>query len=465
MTKALISVFLASFILFAESASYYFFQDDWFVLNWVRSGDFLSFFTPRTDIIYWRPISMPLLFFTMDKLFPLNPLAFHLVAFFLFGILIFLVYKLLIALGFDQKLSTLGAFLYGTWPIHYISLSWLSTTSYIIGPIFQILSFLFFISFLKTGKVRSYLASFTIFLLALASSEFTLVLPVIFALYPFFLKEKIQIKYILPFLAVDLAYIFVRFILFPIPAGGDYQLSADTKLLNNYLWYILWGFNFPETFKYLIFPSLPRESFKILLDFWQVTLPAILLLIFSTARVALRAIQELKIFLIGLAWFTIGLLPVIFLAKHSYPLYLSFAGIGMILILISSFKKAPTYLTLGFIVLWLIASFSTLNFTKDNHWIKNEQAVSRAYVDYVLATHAAPPQNSVFIFKPPNITFSENHDIVIVEGEDTIKLALSDQNAMQVIFAGISIKSIFSSHQQKVNLPEGLPSFEVSPVE
>lgn len=464
--RELILLFLTfptALLLFFPSLNYFFFQDDWFVLNWVQTGDILSFFNFRTDIIYWRPLAMPILFFSLFKIFSLNVQAFHAFVFIIYCFLILSLYSLLLHLDFDKRMSALGAFLYGTWPIHYISLSWLSTTSYIIGPLFQILSFIFFIKFVKEQKLKTYFICFAFFLLAVLSSEFSLVLPAIFFIYLYFYKKKINLIYFQPFILIGILNLFTRFILFPVPATGDYQLLLDTKLIKNYLWYILWGFNFPENFKTLIFPSLPKESLKILLDFWHVALPAILLLIFSIIQIASRFNQERKVCFLGLIWLTAGLLPVIFLTYHSYPLYLAFAGIGLILILTNSFKRAPDYLILGFILIWLTSSFSSLNFTKNNHWISNEQAVSKAYINYVQTYYKDPPANSVFIFKPPDITFSRNNGIVIVKGENTIKLSLSDQHAMEVIFPGKNIKSIFSTHQEKVNLPEGLSSFEISP--
>ena len=69
---AFLGIFAASFYLYYPSLSYYFFQDDWFVLNWVRTDDFWSFFKFRTDIIYWRPLTMPIFFKIGQVFFDLN---------------------------------------------------------------------------------------------------------------------------------------------------------------------------------------------------------------------------------------------------------------------------------------------------------------------------------------------------------------------------------------------------------
>lgn len=460
----LLSTFPISLLLFLPSLNYYFFQDDWFVLNWVRTHDFLSFFAFRTDIIYWRPLSMPLFFFTLDKFFPMNPSAFHMVTFLIFLLLIISVYKLFLILLKEPRPASLAAFLYGTWPIHYISLSWSSTASYIVGPLFEVLSLLFFIEFVNKRKIRNYFVSFLFFLLAIASSEFALVLPLLFLTYGYFFKKLIQTKLIIPYLFLDLLYLFSRFYLFPIPAKGDYAVAFNFKLINNFVWYILWGLGVPERFKYLIFPDLPIQSLKVLSQFYQVTLPAILLFLVILLK-AKYVKNNLNKFFFGILWLVIGLMPVIFLANHSYPVYLSFAGIGIIFIIVSVSNKANNYYLACLMIMWLLVSFATLNFTRNDHWIRNEQAASKAYVNYALKRVKNPPNNSVFVFKPANLNFSRNHDFVIVEGEDTIKTSLSDQNALQVIFNDTSLKSVFITHQEKLNLPRNIPVFEISPAE
>src|SRR3989338_7267540 len=155
-------IFAFSLFLFYPSLNYYFFQDDWFVLNWVRTDEFLSFFTFRTDIIYWRPLSMPIFFWINYKIFGLNPLGFHLVSFSIFLLLLVSIYKLFLILLEKRSISLLGTFLYSIWPVHFMSLSWLSTTSYILMSLFQILSIFFFINFIEKKKINYWVISFVL---------------------------------------------------------------------------------------------------------------------------------------------------------------------------------------------------------------------------------------------------------------------------------------------------------------
>ena len=172
-------IFTASLFLYYPSLNYYFFQDDWSVLNWVRTGDLKSFFSFHTDVIYWRPLSVPI-FFAFNKIFfGLNPFGYHLIVFGIFFLLILCVYQLFVLLVGDRKIALIAPSLYAVWPIHFMSLSWLSTSSYIISPFFQVISFIYFIKYTQNTKKHLLSISFAAFFLALASSELALVLPLI----------------------------------------------------------------------------------------------------------------------------------------------------------------------------------------------------------------------------------------------------------------------------------------------
>ena len=456
-------IFAVSLILFFPSLGYYFFQDDWFVLNWVQTQDFASFFAFRTDIIYWRPISMPLLFFTAKNLFGINPLGYNLIAFSIFFVLIFAVYKLFEFLGFNRKLSLTTAFLYGIWPIHYISLSWFSTTSYVIGPLFQVLSFIFFIKFTKDKKNLLYIFSFMLFLFGIASSEFTLMLPAILAAWSFLIKRKYYLKFLLPYIIIDIIYLFARFYIFPIPAEGNYQTFINKQLLNNFVWYIAWAIGFPERFKSLIFLKIPWQSLKILAQYWIITIPVLLLLILLIKQILTSFKKSLKFYLFGITWFLIGLLPVITIINHSFPMYLSLSGLGFLYVVATLLKNSSNLIWILFLCLWSIVSFTNLQFTRNLHWIRNEQAISRAYMDYVKELAPNPSKNSVFHFKPANLEFSKDHQFLLVETEDTLKQSLGDQNAVQVIYSDPTLKSVYSTHQQTLSLPKDVTAFEISP--
>ncbi len=445
-------IFLASFALFYPSLNYYFFQDDWFVLNWVRTANFWDLLKFRTDIIYWRPLSMPLLFALSKSLFGLNALYFHLFSMALFFGLVATVYKLFKLLFENTRLALVCTFLYAIWPIHFISLSWFSTTAYIVSPLLQGLSFIFFINFYKKKKLYWYFLSIFFFMSALASSEMALVLPVILFFWGYLLKRKNYLIQLLPFFLIDTAYLATRFLIYPVPAYGDYEIFLNRQIIYNFIWYTAWSLGLPEAFKSLIFPSLPQQSLRILVQFWKISLPFLVIAFFLGKIIFSYLYKKRNILLFGIIWYVVGIAPVLPLIKHSYPMYLSFAGLGLLFIIGGFLNERKIYLTLSFLILWTIVSIFNLEFTRHTHWIKNLQAISKAYVVNVKDLISNPQKNSVFIFKDSTIEFATRHNFVLVETEDSLRLALNDQDALQVIYNDSTLKSIHKTGSQNILL-------------
>lgn len=456
-------IFLASLILFFPSLNYYFFQDDWFVLNWVQSRPWHSFFEFRTDIIYWRPLSMPIFFAVNRFFFGLNHQWFHIMTFIIFGSLIFCVYQLFLLLINNRRLALLTSFLYAVWPIHFISLSWFSTASYIIGPLFQCLSFIFFLKFTKNKKFLLILISFISFFLALASTEMTIVLPFIILSWGVLIKKENYLKFLLPFIIFGFVYFLLRFVVFPIPAKDQYQIHFNHQIIYNFVWYLGWAFGLPEAFKSLIFLQLPTQSIKVITQFWQITLPFTLLVILAAKIIFTGFVRNFPHLIFAISWLVIGLIPLITLIHHSYPIYLSFAGLGILYLIAISLKKQNQLYWLSFCLIWLIASFSNLQFTRATHWVRNEQAISKAYVLYTKSTVPAPQGDAIFLFRPADINFSKKHNFVLVETEDNIRQALNGDDAMKVIYKNQNLKSIFLSSQQNINFPDNYLFYEISP--
>ena len=146
----LIAIFLViglSLLLYYPSINYYFLQDDWFVLNWVRSNNLLSFFEFRTDIIYWRPLSMPLFFWIGKILFGLNPFGFHVISFILHFLNILLLSTISYLLFKNIKAALLSGFLFATASFHFMTLSWLSLTWNVIGLFFFQIAIVFYLQY------------------------------------------------------------------------------------------------------------------------------------------------------------------------------------------------------------------------------------------------------------------------------------------------------------------------------
>lgn len=450
-------ILAASFLLFYPSLNYYFLQDDWFVLNWVREGNLASFFSFRQDIIYWRPISMPIFFKINQTLFDLTPTGFHLVAFGFHIINVLLIYLLFRILKISKQVSLTISFLYATAAFHFIPLSWLSTTSYIIGPTFIFATLLLFLK-------DKLLFAFASFLLALSSSEFGLVvIPIMLILN--FSQFGNTIKKLVPFIFVAVLYLVARYLLFPLPATGQYAITISPKILTNLFWYFAWTFNMPESLSTVFYLSNFANSAKASLEFWKIFILPITLIVIFLILIAKSKIRPKTIFL-GLFWFMLGLTPVIFLPYHSYPMYLVIASLGIFYILANCFdklKKNQLLLILAFAGIWSVASYFSISFTRTNHWLVNLQKISRSYISYTQDQVPNPPPNSVFIFAFPDIKYSKAHDFVIVQSEQNIKQALNDQDAIRVVYQDNTLVSLYQTHQYIPQAPPNSVYFTIQP--
>lgn len=449
-------ILICSLILFAPSFNYYFFQDDWFVLNWVRTQNFWSFFDLRTDIIYWRPLTMPVFFALGNFLFGLNPLGYHFVVFIFHLINSILIYELFKNLKISDNFSKFAAFIYATSAFHFIGLSWISTASYIIGPTFILSTILFFLK-------RKLKTSLAFFLLSLASSEFSLVIiPLLLLLVP---KTKKTIIKLLPFLAFTAFYLVLRFIIFPIPANGQYEIGLSLKIITNVFWYFAWTFNVAEKFSSIFFISNSHAYPGLFFSFAKyLALPTILIAAFLVALVFSKVKISKLIF--STLWFLIGILPVIFVPLHIYPIYLAIASIGPIFaftLALEKFSQKNYLLPILIGTIWFLSSLATLAFTRQNHWIANEQAISNSYINFTQKINPNPGKNSVFVFRPATLDFAKRNNFTLVETEDNVKQALNNQDAIKVVFGGKALRSIYLNWQQNINVDPSSQLTEIAP--
>lgn len=449
------SIFILSLIIFRQSLTYYFFQDDWFVLNWIRTGNLLSFFSFRTDIIYWRPLSMPIFFFIGKQLFGLNPVGFHILAFLIHFINIILVY-LLIRHKFEKTLSYFAAFIWGIAAFHFVPLSWLSTTSYIIGPTFILSSIIFFLK----SKIKT---SWIFFFLALLSSEFALITIPLIIISARNIRKNLKNVFLLAVPIIP--YAVVRFFIFPVPASGAYAIAPSKKIIASLFWYFAWTFNVAERFSTIFYVSTIKSAAGHFKDFFKLLIgPLILMLTFWLLTWSVK--PNFKVLSRGFGWFIIGLSPVILLPDHAYAMYLPIASIGIIYIFCAGLEKTKRFrpqIMAIVALLWFISSFLTVDLLRSNHWIGNEQAASKAYADFVKKEIKTPPHGSIFIFRNPVGNFSAINGFTLHDSENTLYQSMNASAAVQVLYDDSTLTSFFPKRNQNVEFDQNQPVFEVEP--
>ena len=216
----------------------------------------------------------------------------------------------------------------------------------------------------------------------------------------------------------------------------------------------------------IFFFSKPKSSIIASLQFIRYLILPIILIITFLFTVFLSELNFKKI-IKGVEWFILGISPVLLLPKHAFPMYLTVGAIGLFYLFALSLEKLQiknNLLLLMFSTIWIISSYLTLSFTKETHWTVNEQAISKAYLGYIVNKVEKPAADSLFVLKPADIDFSQKHGFTLIETEENVKQSLNDQDAIQVIYNDSSLKSIYTTHQRELTFTSSIEIFEINPM-
>lgn len=446
-------IFFSTIVIYFQSLGYYFFQDDWFILNRINNQHLISFFKPQTDIIYYRPLGMQTFFYLSHKLFGLNPFGYHVIAFSTHLLNATLLFAFLYKVFKKRLPAMLGAFIWATAPFHFMTLSWLALSWNVFGTFFTLCVFHCYLKILYDSKLVYQFIIYAFFLLALASSEFALITPFFLVVFAFFFLDKTIPEIlkkskglIFAMLATALVYLVMRFIFFPIPAIGSYRLELNFVSVKTLFWYFLWIFNIPEELKYQIVLSKMQLTPSILADgtaFLLPTLVASLLTIVSFLAVIYRSRVKVKVILGALLIFMFYISPVIFLPSHTYTYYLTLSSLGFVLliskaVLLLQKRPAGAILATIYACIWFFSAFLSVSLSRQTHWVTMEQSISRSAVEVI--RESIPP------------TVAPGSEVTIQTGVTMLKAALLDQEALQVIFEDRTIKTLY--HQNPYTFPK-----------
>ncbi len=401
----LLLILILNFFLFRNSFQTYFFQDDFFMLSETNTNnlqDVISFFVPRSDVQFYRPLSHELFYFSARFLFGWNPILFHLAIYTVFIGVIFLFYKLSRYFLTAESIRLFATFLFATSAIHYNSLNWVVNFSYILVAFFYFLGFLLFLKKAPAFQVV------LIYIAGLLSNEFMITFPVVLAIYTLLFKPKIkQTKSLFITLVIITAlYLFFRFFLFS-PQIGSYKYSFGKEILSSYRFFFLFFLNFPETIKdqMLSLVKIKNEfiqSFKWeIIIFFTNAIVIIFLFIISIIK-AQRKLIKTHLFLFS--WFIFTLLPIVGIPHHTSPHQgtIAFAGF-LIFILLPLDSIWPKYYKIGAItifisgIIWVYSSFLNIDLNDRIHWIKRRSDIVKDWISKIDKERNAITDNSILI--------------------------------------------------------------------
>ncbi len=449
----IVVIIFISLLLFKNSFSVYFFQDDWFLLSIskVRSlGDFLHFFIPRSDVQFYRPLSGEIFYFLGKVLFGLNPFGFHLITWIFFVLNVCLIWKLSRKFINSKLLQLFLVFLYATSAIHNNSLFWLANFSYIFSGFWYFLGFLVFLK-KDLSRINPWLV--IVYILGLLSNEFMLTFPLMLVIYGLLFAQK-QIKKnistVVILVVITLLYLAIRLFIFK-PDYGSYKFVFDKSILSSYRWFFLFFLNWPETMKdqmiswYRVssrfLETFTREFYLFMLNLGVVTTVVVLLPFIYAMKnkkylLFIRSSGR-KIFF-ALFWYIINLLPIIFIPSHISPHQGTIAIFGFMLLLIISLesfqKSVPDNLfrliIIVFGISWIVSSIFSIELNDRVHWIKRRSELARYWITKTKNVFPTLPKRT-FIQIP-----TEDKEVIV---------ALRDGWGIQNVYSDDDLSVIFST--------------------
>lgn len=440
-------VICSTYLLFLPAFKAYFFQDDWFSFSISQASnikEFLRFFNPVQNVIYYRPLGMQLPFFLVRHFFGLNPFPFRIATFLIHLINGFLVYQLLYFFLKEKKLSLTGSFFYLTSASHMIIFFWAATFSFVLASLFYFWTFLLYLK----GKQ---LTAILVFLTGLLSNELLITIPFILTAWELIQKRK-TIRNMYSFFVIAFGYVLLRLTVAKFSTSEGYSLLISAhQFLLNLRDYFLWSFNWADEIhnQFISFFQLNPifiENFKSY--FLILSISSIIFLFFFVVAPIYFLLKDnrkdkniIYKFYFGILWFFITLSPVLFFSKHYFSYYIPIPLFGLLLSSMTLFSYAKNFinkgLSLGILLitmfLWYWSSQNTIRLNLLIHWAPQRAARSKELVTKILKTFPTLPDNTTIFVK------GNSHDT------DINKWALGDQNGLQVLYNNTSIDSIYGS--------------------
>lgn len=441
-------ILIYSFLLYQSSFRTFFFQDDWFTFRIAKAADisgFFSFFIPRTDVIYYRPMGMQVLFFMLRSIFGVNRIPFVLTIFSVHAINILLVNKFLFLVSSSRKFSLTGSFMFSASMVHFIPFHWFSTISFPMSFMF-IMAALVCLETYRRKSTGNCLAGFFLFtVLSLLSSELGFMV-IIYLFISFFFRRDSRVHrnaYIFSGIILIL-YLAFRLVYMP-QFSGTYRPEIGTATLKAISIYISWLFNFPEEIANQ-FGNIFRGNFAFIrennrLIFWAIlSLLGFLLMFIARMRTFYRTgITAKPVFqFILLACSILYLVP---FSNHMYPYYLYVSLLFFIWIcrdiLFPQPKDClPGYRLLGFVFLfsWSLAGVMNTAFMDKSHWTVQRSVISESVFADIQARY-------------PAVTSGQ---ILYLPNDPYLKVIMGDSEAFRQYTGSDSCSTVYYGQEETV---------------
>ncbi|HCB23048.1 hypothetical protein A3B42_02395 [Candidatus Daviesbacteria bacterium RIFCSPLOWO2_01_FULL_38_10] len=402
----IIIIWIAVLLAYFPTFSAYFSGDDFFMFKIsLTNGSFGEFIKllgiypfEERGIAFYRPLFREILHNIYFNFFGLNHIPFRILLMGVHFINISLVYFLIQNIFKKRFLSFFVALFFG------ISSANVATLYYIPGGIESSGAVMFALLTIIFYKLKKYLLSLVIFLLALSSHEIILATPLILLA----LSSKKALIKLIPFflLSAILLYIDTAKIGFS-PGEVQYKFIFNPKIIGqSFIWYLSWGFGIPEMLQDFVLPGLNLNPNLIRYwgDFFKIIFPAFFvsfaLLVTSTLYLLHKKSSVFlnKKFLFLLLWLMTGLLPIIFLPSHKSSHYLIFVLPALWGIIFYITNTLPKTLLFIFIISSLFLNIASIKLGEQTHWAATRGKTAQKLIKELRSTYLSLPKGAAIYF-------------------------------------------------------------------
>ncbi len=460
-------IFLAVLLLYYPALTTYFSQDDFFMFKVSQTngsvGGFLNLFNVHPfmeyGISFYRPIFREALHNLYYSIFGLNHIPFRLLLLLIHFVNIILVYLFSYSVFRRRWFSFFTALFFG------ISSANVSLLYYLAGGIeasgatmFALLSLIFYKKYMDKNGLRFQLLSLLFFVLALASHEIILSVPLILVgLVLMSYPKKVWLKHLLklwPFFILPFFVIYIDIFKIGFSKGeAEYKFIFNIKtLIQSFSWYWAWAFGLPETLIDFVLPGLKLNPtlmrywgnyYKFIFTFFGISIS--ILALFACYLIKNKKEIFDKKFLFLIFWFLAGLLPVILLPAHKSSHYLVFtlpAFWGAItyicLAFFNTFSKTSQRVATIFVSIFLISSFLLSTFSaklgETNYWAATRGKLASKLITQIKLTYPSVPRSAnIYIKNDPNYPHltdewggTSKQASLILNGSDALQLLYKD---------------------------------------
>jgi len=212
----------------------------------------------------------------------------------------------------------------------------------------------------------------------------------------------------------------------------------------------------PEEFKYQVINNLVLLNKKFLSDFWLLTIKSyigvVLIIVLGIMVPIIKSISQkselnLRLIIFTIIWFIIGIAPVLVIPKHTFLMYLTLPSIGIYLLIAYLVVKLRNIkLIFALFVVWIFTSITTLTFYKNNSYMNEAQKFSKQFYSQIKNKFPSVQPSSIIFYPLTNKAHIQ---------------ALSNQNAIKVIYNDLSVEIYFNEEDLEKRLIQDKKNYKV----